>query len=147
MDPLFLAGRGNNRPASELAMHFARTRTRLTAWLGLVAMALAFFAPVMSQQLASHLPSSLSGQVLPYCTATPVRSTGSDLPGHGLPTHHHVACGYCDLLAHHVPVPAPAVRMAVPVPAYGVAWVAASERFAVREARRAGRPRDSPFLA
>ncbi|AYB54083.2 DUF2946 domain-containing protein [Ralstonia solanacearum] len=134
-------------------MQFARTRTRLTAWLGLVAMALAFFAPVVSQQLASHPASSLSRQALPYCTATPVRSTGSDLPGHGLPTHHHVACGYCDLLAHHVPVPvpvpvpAPAVRMAVPVPAYGVAWVAASERFAVREARRAGRPRDSPFLA
>ncbi|MDC6176375.1 DUF2946 domain-containing protein [Ralstonia solanacearum] len=128
-------------------MHFARTRTRLTAWLGLVAMALAFFAPVVSQQLALHPSSSLSGQVLPYCTATPVASAGSDLPGHGLPTHHHAACGYCDLLAHHVPAPAPAVRMAVPVPAYGVAWVAASERFAVREVRRAGRPRDSPFLA
>ena len=35
-------------------MHFARTRKRLTAWLGLVAMVLVLFVPMVSQALELH---------------------------------------------------------------------------------------------
>lgn len=115
-------------------MHFARTRKRLTAWLGLVAMVLVFFVPVMSQQFALHASDkSHCGEAMPMASAS-----------HDMPADHHAACGYCDLLAHHVPAPAPVVLMAASAPVHAIARAAAHERFAVREARHAGRPRDSP---
>ncbi len=128
-------------------MTFVRNRKRLTAWLGLVAMVLIFIAPVVSQQLALRTSLAPVEHAGTHCEAMPVASADSDMPaGHDMPASHHAACGYCNLLAHHVPAPVPVAPMAMPAPARTIAWAAAPERFAVHEARRAGRPRDSPFL-
>lgn len=133
--------------ASVTTMHFARTRNRLTAWLGLVAMALVLFVPMVSQALESHELRAFE-QGLPLCEAkSSVASVSIELPArHGMPADHHAACGYCDLLAEHVLVPTTIPPMAAPTPIHAAAWPWASGRMAVRQVRHAGRPRDSPFL-
>ena len=126
-------------------MHFARTRTRLTAWLGLVAMVLLFFAPMVSQAVSPHVLLTPFEQAAPLCEAKP--SVGADMPaGHGMPADHHAACGYCDLLAQHGLAPPAILPMAVPAPVHVSAWTAAPMRLAAREIRHTARPRDSPFL-
>ncbi|MDR4256848.1 DUF2946 domain-containing protein, partial [Bacillus subtilis subsp. subtilis NCIB 3610 = ATCC 6051 = DSM 10] len=49
-------------------MHFARTRKRLTAWLGLVAMVLVLFVPMVSQALELHELRAFE-QAAPLCEA------------------------------------------------------------------------------
>lgn len=120
-------------------MHLARTRTRLTAWLGLVAMVLLLVAPMVSQALAPHALRTSFEQAMPICEATPAAGTH-------MPVDHHAACGYCDLLAQHVLVPTAVPPLAVPAPVHVGAWTAAHGRLAASEARHAARPRDSPFL-
>lgn len=127
-------------------MHFARTRKRSTAWLGLVAMVLVLFAPMVSQALASHDLQAFE-QAAPLCQAKPATPASTDLPaGPGVPDHHHAACGYCDLLAEHVLAPTTIAPMAAPAAPYAAAWPLEPGRLALRKARHAGRPRDSPFL-
>lgn len=130
-------------------MHFARTRKTLTAWLGLVAMALVLFAPMVSQALERH-ELRVFEQSMPLCEAKTSASGGTELPigstGHDMPAGHQAACGYCDLLAEHVVVPTIIPPMATPAPVHAIAWTPEPGRLAARHARHAGRPRDSPFL-
>lgn len=129
-------------------MHFARTRKRLTAWLGLVALALALFAPMVSQVLERQAPGF--EQTMPLCEAKAPASASVEQPigssGHDMPAGHHTACGYCDLLAEHVLVPTVMPPMAAPAPVHATAWTPEPSRLAVHQARHIGRPRDSPVL-
>lgn len=127
-------------------MHFARTRNRLTAWLGLVAMVLVLFVPMVSQALESHELRTFE-QAMPLCEAKSSAAVSVELPaGHGMPADHHAACGYCDLLAEHVLVPTTIPPMVAPAPIHATAWPSEPGRLAAHQARHAGRPRDSPFL-
>jgi len=137
-------------------MHFARVRKTLTAWFGLVAMALVLFAPVVSQALAAHSHRVGLALSLPLCEAKPAVASATSAMlavnvdghagGHDGQAEHHAACGYCDLLAQHVLVPTADAPITVSAPIHARAWTALPERVAFREARHAGRPRDSPFL-
>lgn len=137
-------------------MHFARARKTLTAWFGLVAMALVLFAPAVSQALASHSHRVGLALSVPLCEAKPAIAVATSAmlavnvdghaDGHDGPADHHAACGYCDLLAQHVLAPTADAPSTVPAPIHARAWVAPPERVAFREVRHAGRPRDSPFL-
>jgi len=136
----------SNPPASLAAMTFARAHKKLTAWLGLVALALVVFAPMVSQQLVTHAALEAARHAM-FCEATPTASAGSDMPaGHDMPASDHAACAYCNFLTHHVPAPAPVGPTVVAVPVHWIGWATAPVRFAVHKARRSGRPRDSPFL-
>ncbi|CAJ0726607.1 DUF2946 domain-containing protein [Ralstonia mannitolilytica] len=137
-------------------MHFARARKTLTAWFGLVAMALVLFAPVVSQALASHTHRVELALSLPLCEAKPAVASATSAmlavnvdghaDGHDAPADHHAACGYCDLLAQHVLAPTADAPVTLPAPVHARARMAPPERVAFREARHAGRPRDSPFF-
>lgn len=133
-------------------MHFARTRKTLTAWLGLVAMALVLFAPMVSQALERH-ELRVFEQSMPLCEAKTSAAVGAELPigpigsiGHDMPAGHQAACGYCDLLAEHLLVPTILPPMATPAPVHAIAWAPEPGRLSAHQARHAGRPRDSPTL-
>lgn len=135
------------RPAASLAiMHFARAHKRLTAWLGLVAMVLVLFVPMVSQALEWHELQAFE-QAAPLCKVKPSASINTDLSAeHDMPAGHHAACGYCDLLAGHVLVPTTVPPMPATAHTHATAWPQASGRLAMHQARHVGRPRDSPFL-
>ncbi|MDE4926187.1 DUF2946 domain-containing protein [Ralstonia insidiosa] len=146
--PHMLALSAQGRPAALLVtMHFARTRKRLTAWLGLVAMVLVLFVPMVSQALEAQALQAFE-QAAPLCEAKPSAAASTALPiGHEMPAgHHHAACGYCDLLADQVLVPTTLAPMVEPAPIHATAWPAEPGRLAAHQARHTGRPRDSPFL-
>ncbi|MGM3274733.1 DUF2946 domain-containing protein [Ralstonia sp. 24A2] len=130
-------------------MHFARTRKTLTAWLGLVAMALVLFAPMVSQALERH-ELRVFEQSMPLCEAKTPAAVVAELPigsiWHDMPSGHQVACGYCDLLAEHVLAPTILPPMATPAPVHAIAWAPEPGRLSAHKARHAGRPRDSPTL-
>ncbi|CAJ0895992.1 DUF2946 domain-containing protein [Ralstonia flatus] len=127
-------------------MHFARTRKKLTAWLGLAAMVLVLFVPMVSQALEAHALRTFE-HAMPLCEANGSATASVDLPaGHEVPAHHHAACGYCDLLAEHVLVPTTVSSMVSPAPIHATAWPSEPGRLPVHQARHTGRPRDSPFL-
>ncbi|KVQ28102.1 hypothetical protein WL99_28555 [Burkholderia cepacia] len=116
-----------------------RPRNRLTAWLGLFAMWLIIFAPIVSQGLIAQERNS---PFAPICSA----ESPPDAGNHVLAVHLD-SCGYCDLLAHHVPAPSLALPPLQAVARYAIELPAASLEFVFRDVRRAARPRDSPFLA
>jgi hypothetical protein len=124
-----------------------RPRNRMTAWLGLIAMWLIVFAPVVSQVLAAshaHEPvaalcSALQPQDQGHASQSAVHLSHDDAFG---------ACGYCHLLKHHVAIPF--VPPAAPVTALAVASVAPSAlstRFTPLGAFPSGRPRDPPAVS
>ncbi|NML32687.1 DUF2946 domain-containing protein [Paraburkholderia antibiotica] len=138
----------------------ARSRNRMTAWLGLVAMWLVVFAPLVSQLLEAslaHEPTAAlcsthhgSGgfdeaeqadqtSALAQTDAAPVHLSHDDAFG---------ACGYCHLLQHHVAMPTVA---AVAPPAAlllaGTAPPTLSTRFTPLGAFPSGRPRDPPVVS
>jgi Protein of unknown function (DUF2946) len=115
-----------------------RSRKLMTAWLGLVAMWLIVFAPLVSQGLASH-------DAYPPAVCSAHEAHDAEAHRHVL-ADHLSACGYCNLLAHQALAPASALpqwrsaaryRFAEPLPRYP---------FASRKAFPAARPRDSPSL-
>ncbi|MDE1179914.1 DUF2946 domain-containing protein [Paraburkholderia sp.] len=116
-----------------------RTRIRVTAWLGLFAMWLLVFAPLVSQLVAS---SEAHEPVAELCSETQSHDAG----------RHHAddafgACGYCQLLQHHVAMP----DVATASPCFTAVVTAAaapvlSTRFQPRQAFPSGRPRAPPFL-
>src|SRR5579859_7024886 len=68
------------------------------AWLGLIAMWLVVFAPLVSQLLVA---SRADEPVSAICSAV-----DSDAPAaHHASPDKTAACGYCDFLAHHVAAP------------------------------------------
>ncbi|MCG5072483.1 DUF2946 domain-containing protein [Paraburkholderia tagetis] len=118
-----------------------RKHTLLTAWLGLVAMWLVVLAPLVSQLVAAHYAhvptAALCSSIQPDSTATHL-------------SHDNAfgACGYCDLLEHHVAMPG------VPMPEPTRALVATLDRVAPLSTRHtpfgafpSGRPRAPPLVS
>ncbi|MFM0313623.1 DUF2946 domain-containing protein [Paraburkholderia nemoris] len=118
-----------------------RAHKHSVAWLGLIAMWLVVFAPLVSQLLVA---SRADVPVSAICSAVE-----SDAP-----TAHHTsqdklaACGYCDLLAHHV------AALSVPPAGFfatvllAIAQVSAPPPFVPHAAAfPSGRPRDPPVLS
>ncbi|WP_313768158.1 DUF2946 domain-containing protein [Burkholderia pseudomallei] len=116
----------------------ARRRIRLTAWLGLFAMWLVVFAPIVSQGLAARYANTPAA---PICSV----DGQPDADNHA-PAVHFDACGYCDLLADHTPAPPSAILQLHAVESYGIAQPLVSLTFVSRDVRRAARPRDSPHF-
>lgn len=117
----------------------AHRRNRLTAWLGVFAMWLIVFAPIVSQGLVTH---DRHTPLAPICSADGQPDGGN----HAYAVHLN-ACGYCDLLMHHVPVPSPAVPGLQASESYGVVQPATPIVFVYQDVFPAARPRDSPFLS
>lgn len=142
-----------------------RAHNRLTAWLGLVAMWLIVFAPVVSQVLAS---SSAQEPTAALCSALQTAQPGllssaqqvaqadhAAHAGHAGTAAMHLshddafgACGYCHLLQHHVAMPtvaAPQPQLLVVVA--GTAAPILSTRFTPLGAFPSGRPRAPPVVS
>src|SRR6266702_1132974 len=130
-----------------------RSRNRMTARFGLVAMWLVVFAPVVSQMLASSRPHE---PIAALCSALQPRglSDASQI-AHASPapvslSHDDAfgACGYCHLLQHHVAMPSvAAVELPAPLAIAGTAPPALSTRFTPLGAFPSGRPRDPPVVS
>ncbi|RKE38348.1 hypothetical protein B0G76_4663 [Paraburkholderia sp. BL23I1N1] len=130
-----------------------RSRNRMTAWLGLIAMWLVVFAPVVSQMLVSnraHEPfAALCSALQPGNPSLANQSAqASPEPVHLSHDDAFGACGYCHLLEHHVAMPS--VATAEPPAAFalaGTAPPALSTRFTPLGAFPSGRPRDPPAVS
>ncbi|QPS47650.1 DUF2946 domain-containing protein [Burkholderia humptydooensis] len=121
------------------AIMTARRRNRMIAWLGLLAMWFIVFSPIVSHGIASidrELPSAQTCSV----------DGGHDAEDH-VAMIHLGACGYCDLLTHHVPAPPLALPQMVGTGKYRIAQSSVPSTFVDGDAFSAGHPRDSPFLA
>ncbi|MGF6758872.1 DUF2946 domain-containing protein [Paraburkholderia sp. GAS42] len=111
-------------------------RRRLSTWLGILAMCLVTFVPVVSQLVAS---SRAADPIAVLCSATQVDSG-----------RHHAgdllsACGYCDLLATHAaPPPIPSTVAPVLLLPVVTASAVPSTRFTALGAFPSGRPRGPP---
>lgn len=121
-----------------------RKHSLLTAWLGLVAMWLIVFAPLVSQLVAAQhgpdLDSALCSALHPASNAPDVQHLSHD--------DAFGACGYCHLLEHHVAMPS--VATPEPLPALAVARESVatlSTRFVPLGAFPSGRPRAPPFVS
>ncbi len=130
-----------------------RSRNRLTAWLGLVAMWLVVFAPVVSQMLVSNRADE---PIAALCSALQsVQPGAANHAGHADATAVHLshddafgACGYCHLLQHHVAMPAVAATPApLAVAIAGTAPPTLSTRFTPLGAFPSGRPRAPPVVS
>ncbi|AXF11487.1 DUF2946 domain-containing protein [Paraburkholderia graminis] len=129
------------------------SRNRLTAWLGLIAMWLVVFAPVVSQTLVSNraqepiaaLCSSLQ-TVQPGAMQHASRADTSAV--HLSHDDAFGACGYCHLLQHHVAMPTvAAAQPPVVIVMTGTAPPTLSTRFTPLGAFPSGRPRAPPFVS
>jgi hypothetical protein len=118
-----------------------RAHKHAAAWLGLIAMWLVVFAPLVSQlRFASRADEPVSA----ICSAV-----NSDAPAaHHASPDKIAACGYCDFLAHHV------AALSVPPAGFfatvllAVAQVSAPPPFVPHAAAfPSGRPRDPPVLS
>ena len=119
-----------------------RSRKHLTAWLGLVAMWLIVLAPLVSQCLAAlhrNDPTTVALCSVQAPTADSHRvSLGDPL----------AACGYCDLLADHIALPALPPASLVFVVLVAIAAVPSlSVRFTPLGAFPSGRPRAPPAFS
>jgi hypothetical protein len=116
-----------------------RARNHTVAWLGLIAMLLVVWMPLVSQlNAAAHRP------VGAMCSA--VKSEGS-ASAHDVSPNPLSACGYCDLYAHHVPAPSvpPADLLAKVFVAR--AQVSITSAFVPYAAFPSGRPRGPPVVS
>jgi hypothetical protein len=75
-------------------------RARLTAWLGLIAMWLILFAPLVSQWCAASQRNAVAPETALCSVMHPAGQTASSSHGDRL-----AACGYCDLLSDHAAAP------------------------------------------
>ena len=133
------------------------SRNRMTAWLGLVAMWLIVFAPVVSQLLVSQRANepiaALCSALQPRNLSAAIGHTGNIGDNDPAPVHlshddAFGACGYCHLLAHHVAMPTLAAT--TPPAAFAIAGTAPpalSTRFTPLGAFPSGRPRDPPAVS
>lgn len=115
-------------------------RKYLTAWLGLIAMWLIVFAPVVSQLVAS---ARADEPVAVLCSAAQPNTS-----------NHHTgvdsldACGYCNLLSHHVAAPPlPPVALSAFVVLSATATPVLNTRFTPLGAFPSGRPRGPPAVS
>ncbi|MGH8782454.1 DUF2946 domain-containing protein [Paraburkholderia sp.] len=115
------------------------TRKHLTAWLGILAMCLIVFVPVISQLVMS---ARANEPVAAICSATQPDG-GSQHAADPL-----AACGYCDLLCTHAAMPSVAPVVAPVLTLIVLAAVPLlSTRFTPLGAFPSGRPRDPPFAS
>ncbi|PRE45410.1 DUF2946 domain-containing protein [Burkholderia multivorans] len=114
-----------------------RTRNLKTAWLGLIAMCLIVFAPLISQLIVANQPLQPEATL---CSA-------SSMAEHN-PQSHPVslaACGYCDLLATHSAIPhVPGVTLPLLVIVVAAALRLLTTRFTPLGAFPSGLPRAPP---
>ena len=130
-----------------------RSRNRLTAWLGLIAMWLVVFAPAVSQVLVSNRAQE---PIAALCSALQTVQPGAaDQAAHANAMAVHLshddafgACGYCHLLQHHVAMPTVAATPApLAVMVAGTAPPVLSTRFTPLGAFPSGRPRAPPVVS
>jgi hypothetical protein len=115
-------------------------RTFLTAWLGLIAMWLIVLAPLVSQLVMAARANEPDAAL---CSVTQAETMQHHGAGASLD-----ACGYCDLLADHVPMPTlPAAALIATVLLAGIAVPTLSTRFTPLGAFPSGRPRGPPVFA
>ena len=127
-----------------------RARNRRIAWLGLMAMWLVVFAPIISQVIVAARADRPSGILY-----SAVHSEGHAHHAHHTQHIHHDhagsnmldACGYCDLFAHHVAaltvLPSPLLATVV----LATAQIAAPPAFTpFAAAFPSGRPRGPPTV-
>ncbi|MGI4812729.1 MAG: DUF2946 domain-containing protein [Janthinobacterium lividum] len=114
-----------------------RSRNYTTAWLGLIAMWLVVFAPLVCQRVvAAHANEPVAA----LCSAVQPHGAAHQASPDALS-----ACGYCTLLAHHVPAPTlPPALLSVTVLVMLAATRLRSIRFTPLGAFPSGRPRDPP---
>jgi hypothetical protein len=93
-------------------MRVTHAHRTLTAWLGLLAIWLGVVMPVVSQGIRSQDPAALETTICMADGSDHQVRVPLDAPhdGHGLHTGWQ-ACGYCGLLALHLPV-APVIARA-----------------------------------
>ena len=122
-----------------------------TAWLGLLAMCLVVFAPLVSQSLmaARMEQARIQAIELQLCsadkqdTATAPMHSGRD----GTPDGSMSACGYCNFMAGHAALPAvPAVALVLVLLVLIAAVAMPPLRHIAFGAFPSGRPRGPPFL-
>jgi hypothetical protein len=130
-----------------------RSRNRMTAWLGLFAMWLVVFAPLVSQML---MASQAQEPIAALCSALqPPGASEASLATHLGPEPVHLshddafgACGYCHLLEHHVAMPTvAAVEPPAALALAGTAPPTLSTRFTPLGAFPSGRPRAPPVVS
>ncbi|MCO4876621.1 DUF2946 domain-containing protein [Paraburkholderia caribensis] len=117
----------------------SRARKHRAAWLGLIAMWLIVFVPLVSQLVAL---AEASEPFAVNCSAI-----GEESPSHHATNESLSACGYCDLIAQQafaVP-PAPPAEAATVLLAT-VATLAHPLFITIRD-YPSGRPRDPPALS
>ncbi|MGN6652036.1 DUF2946 domain-containing protein [Trinickia sp.] len=119
-----------------------RSRKHLTAWLGLVAMWLIVLAPIVSQLVVAAHRADPSAA--PLCSA--VEPTAGS--AHATPADPLAACGYCDLLADHIAMPAvPPAPLVLVMLLVSVTVPVLSVRFTPLGAFPSGRPRAPPAFS
>jgi hypothetical protein len=133
-----------------------RSRNRMTAWLGLFAMWLVVFAPLVSQTLMSgraHEPIAALCSALHPSGASDANLIAQAAPATPEPVHlshddAFGACGYCHLLEHHVAMPTvAAVEPPAALALSGTAPPTLSTRFTPLGAFPSGRPRAPPTVS
>jgi hypothetical protein len=86
--------------------HRARS---LTAWLGLLAMCLVVFAPLISQSLMAARTEQAQIQAIEQQLCSADKQDATAMPMHaghaGVPDGSISACSYCDFLAGHAALP------------------------------------------
>ena len=120
-----------------------RSRNRTTAWLGLFAIWLVVFAPVASQWLASHGIAEPAALHAMHHAEMDAHAAGGQMPAH----HHLGACGYCDLLTHHVPAPSVAAPQVFAAVVHVTVRPAPAPDLVLCKTFPAGRQRDPPRSA
>ncbi|WP_115776481.1 DUF2946 domain-containing protein [Paraburkholderia caffeinilytica] len=118
-----------------------RAHQHAVAWLGLIAMWLVVFAPLVSQLLVA---SRADEPVSAICSAV---DSGAPAAHHAFPDKI-AACGYCDFLAHHVAAPGVPPAGLVATLSLADAQVSAPPPFVPHAAAfPSGRPRAPPVLS
>lgn len=119
-----------------------RSRTHLTAWLGLIAMWLIVLAPIVSQLVvASHRDDPTAAAL---CTAIQPASETA----HAAHADPLAACGYCDLLADHIVVPTvPPAPLVLVMLLVAIAVPTLSVRHTPLGAFPSGQPRAPPVFS
>ncbi len=116
-------------------------RNRLTAWLGLIAMWMIVFAPMVSHLAVAAQANEPAGML---CSASQPALEHE----HHTPADKLGACGYCNLLEHHVVMPViPPAPIAIALVTATTAVPALSTRFTPLVGFPSGRPRGPPSVS
>jgi hypothetical protein len=118
-----------------------RIHKHAVAWLGLMAMLLAVFAPLMSHLIASARADEPVGF---FCSTVKNESPSGT---HSVSKDQLDACGYCNFFAHHVPATIAAPPQLLANAVLVIAQVSAPAVFIPYATFPSGRPRDPPVIS